>query len=175
MKLFITFFLFVALGVANVSAACEGAVGMDVGNCAPEFVLTKKDGNRVRLGEFLGKKVVFLHFWATWCPPCEEEMPSMEALHKSVSAKNFQMFVVSIDEDGWTSVDPFIKKMFMGEEPSFSVFVDPKKKVASKYGTFKVPETFVIDKTGRIVDKIQGTKEWQDPMIHHYLELLGRQ
>jgi thiol-disulfide isomerase/thioredoxin len=167
-----TFFLFTLLATSVVQATCDGPVGMNEGNCAPDFLLKTPEGKEFSLASLAGK-VVFLHFWATWCPPCEEEMPSMEATNRRLGTNKFQMLAVSIDEEGWPAINKFLKKTFLGETPSFPVFLDSQKKVAQKYGTVKVPETFIIDQQGRIVDKVQGTKEWRDPMILHYLQLLG--
>jgi peroxiredoxin len=125
---------------------------------APDFVLPGLDGKQVSLGDYKGK-VVFLNIWATWCPPCREEMPSMEKLYKELRGEDFEILAVSIDTAGVTAVAPFMKEF----HPSFLVLLDPAGKIKNLYGTTGVPESFIINKEGRIEKIIIGPMDWATP------------
>jgi peroxiredoxin len=125
-------------------AAIDGNLTM-----APEFQLPRADGSMVRLASLRGK-VVVLNFWATWCPPCRAEMPSLAALHEELSPKGVVVMGVSMD-DGWTAVCPFAATQGI----RFPLLLG-NTSVAAQYGVSALPETFVIDASGRIARKYQG-------------------
>jgi len=156
--------------VPQLYAACSGPIGGKEGQCAPDFSLPDRSGKRVSVSSFEGK-VIFLNFWATWCPPCVEEMASLEEANKKLASDRFVMLAVSIDSEGF----PVIDKFFKGKTPSFAVLLDREHKFSHKYGTFKVPETYIIDKTGRVRDRVEGVRQWDDPLFLHYIELLEKQ
>jgi len=126
-----------------------------VGNPAPDFTLPSLVGNPVRLSNYRGK-VVFLNFWATWCPPCREEMPSMESLYQRLKGRDFEMLAVSIDTKGADRVQSFVATYVL----TFPVLLDPNKKIYRLYGLTGVPETFIIGKNGDIILKIIGPRDW---------------
>jgi peroxiredoxin len=158
-------------GVVWASSTCRGAVGGKPGQCAPDFTLRTLDGREVRLSD-LRNKVVFLNFWATWCPPCATEIPAMEKLNRQFQGKRFEMLAVSIDTEGATAIRKYFKDTFRGVTPSFPILLDTGRNVSGRFGTFQVPETYVLDGTGRVRDKVEGVREWTDGLIVHYLELL---
>ncbi len=119
---------------------------------APAFDLEAMDGTRVSLAD-LSDKVVVLNFWATWCPPCVEEMPSFIELVNSVSEPDVVFLAVSADDD-WEPV-----RAFFDEPPPFPVLLDAGGKLARSYGTTKFPETYVI-RNGRIEGYIIGPRAW---------------
>lgn len=164
----------VILKTTPTIAACDGPIGGKVGQCAPDFKLASLDGKEVRLSSYRGK-VVFLNFWATWCAPCQVEMPAMERANGHISSDQFTMVTVSIDENGKPAIDKFFERVFPGRTPNFSVLLDTERRISTQYGTFKVPETYIIDKTGRVRDRVEGIRDWDDSLIVHYLELLARQ
>lgn len=139
------------------------------GDRAPEFRLPALDAAQVSLAEYRGK-VVMVHFWATWCPPCVEELPTLAQLNKSMSGKDFVMLAVSVDEGGAASVAAFLRK----NNVQLPVLLDPDHAVASSYGTFKFPETYVVDRGGIVRRKIIGAMDWRDPqalrMLNDILE-----
>jgi peroxiredoxin len=140
-----------------------------VTEAAPDFHLPTLDGNLVRLADFKGK-VIFLNFWATWCPPCIQEMPWMETLYRSLKGWEFEMLAVSIDEDGKEAVRPFMKKYSL----TLPVLIDRDKKVAALYGITGIPETFIITKQGVIDFKIIGPQDWTERKWRDYFDnLLG--
>jgi thiol-disulfide isomerase/thioredoxin len=123
------------------------------------------DGSLLKLSSLKGK-VVLLNFWATWCPPCREEIPSMMKLQKSMNGKPFQMVAVSIDEGGKPAIDSFFK------ESGFALptYVDPSGGASKIFGITGVPETFIIDKQGLLVKKIVGGVAWDSPEVASFLE-----
>jgi cytochrome c biogenesis protein CcmG/thiol:disulfide interchange protein DsbE len=128
------------------------------GKAAPAFELPDLEGNMVSLSRYKGK-VIFLNFWATWCKPCEEEMPSMEYLYKKLQGENFEMVAVSIDSKGPGTVQEFVEKYGI----SFPVLHDRKGKIKELYKTTGVPETFIIDQNGVVAEKVWGPRDWSAP------------
>lgn len=125
---------------------------------APDFTLPGLNGEMIRLADQKGK-VVFLNIWATWCPPCVQEMPSMEKLYQQLKGEDFEILAVSIDKKGTEAVLPFMKKHNL----SFTALIDSKESMKYKYQTTGVPETFIIDKNGIIVEKVIGPIDWATP------------
>lgn len=140
------------------------------GKPAPEFTLNDLSGRPVQLSSLRGK-VVLLNFWATWCPPCREEIPSMVRLNQVMQGKPFQMVAVSIDEGGKDAVEAFFRKGGV----SLPTLLDTDGAVARRYGTTGVPETFVIDAKGVILKKVLGPMDWSAPEVLAALEeIMGK-
>ncbi|MEQ9499373.1 MAG: redoxin domain-containing protein [Deltaproteobacteria bacterium] len=128
------------------------------------FTLETLDGSKRSLSDYAGK-VVFLNYWATWCPPCIEEMPSMRRLaQRFANDDRFVMLAVSTDEE-WAPVREFFAK----EPAPFQVLLDPSGKIASQYGTTKFPETYIIV-DGRLVGHIIGPRDWDEWFAEGYLQ-----
>ena len=134
---------------------------------APEVTITGINGAAVKLSELKGK-VVLLNFWATWCPPCRDEIPSMVKLNNIIGGKSFQMLAVSIDEGGRAAVESFLKSSGM----NLPAYIDSDNRAARTYGIKGVPETFIIDKQGILVKKIIGPIEWDNPEVVAFLDNL---
>jgi peroxiredoxin len=111
-------------------------------------------GRFVRLDDFRGK-IVFLNFWTTWCPTCITEMPSMEKLHRKLSGKNFVMVTVNIKESALQ-----VKNFFRKYQLTFTALLDTTGGVSSEFGIGAIPTTFILDKKGRIIGRINGPREW---------------
>ncbi len=140
------------------------------GNQAPDFTLLDLSGRPVQLSSLRGK-VVLLNFWATWCPPCREEIPSLVQLNKAMQGKPFQMLAVSVDEGGKDAVQAFFAKKGV----TLPALLDGDGKVSRVYGTTGVPETFVIDAKGVIMKKVMGPLDWSSVEVVSYLqELIGK-
>jgi peroxiredoxin len=122
---------------------------------AKDFRVSTPDNRTIGLSEFKGK-VVFLNFWATWCKPCEEEMPSMERLHQHYRDRGLVVLAVSEDTAGPAIVEQFMKKRNL----TFPVGLDPKMSVAGLYGVWAVPSTFIIDRKGHRAYYANGPREW---------------
>jgi peroxiredoxin len=151
------FALMAAVLVVSLASACQRG-GRLVGQAAPEFSLADLAGNAVRLANYKGR-VVFLNVWATWCPPCREEMPAMQALYERLRGPGFEMLAVSADEGGRVMVEPFVNERRL----TFPVLLDPEGQVALRYGVTGFPETFVIDRNGRVVSHAIGPRDWSSP------------
>jgi peroxiredoxin len=136
------------------------------GKPAPPFSLPTLDGKTMTLADYRGK-VVLLNFWASWCAPCREEMPSMQKLYEHFADRDFVMLTVSLDEER-AAVDSFIRELGL----TFPVALDPKNDVGSRYGLTGVPETFLIGKTGVVLHHVVGPGDWFDPGLVGVFESL---
>jgi peroxiredoxin len=139
------------------------------GNPAPDFQLQDSNGNLVSLSALRGK-VVLVNFWATWCPPCRAEMPSMEKLNKAMAGEDFVMLAVNVEENGRITVAEFLKNNLH----TFPVLYDDKGVVQKLYGVYKFPESFVITKQGIIDDKVIGAIDWAHPETIAYFKGLTK-
>ncbi len=122
---------------------------------APDLSLKDLNGKTVTLSKLKGK-VVFLNFFATWCPPCREEMPSIEKLFKTVKNKSFVLLAVSVDKIEESRLKEFVKDGGY----TFPVLSDKESVSARAYGISSIPATYLIDKKGNIVKKIIGSRDW---------------
>jgi len=139
------------------------------GKTAPDFTLKDLNGRPVQLSSLRGK-VVLVNFWATWCPPCREEIPSMVRMNQAMQGKPFQLLAISIDEGGKDAVTAFFQKA----GATLPALLDTDGAVARTYGTTGVPETFVIDTKGVIMKKVVGAMDWSSPQVLAALEELGK-
>ncbi len=127
-----------------------------VGKVAPDFELPDLTEQDVRLSDYRGK-VVFLNFWATWCKPCKEEMPSMEVLYRQFKDDGLVVLAVSIDRvTTKDDIPPFVKSMDL----SFPVLIDSWGQTDKRYKLMGVPETYIIDQQGVLREKIIGPRDW---------------
>jgi thiol-disulfide isomerase/thioredoxin len=122
------------------------------------------DGKPQTLADLRGK-VVVLNFWATWCPPCVEETPSLIQLQKHIAARGGTILGVSLDDDA-SAYAGFLKTYHV----DFPTYRDPTKKSALDYGTTMYPETYIIDRNGRIDRKIIGPQDWTGPEMMAYMD-----
>ncbi len=122
---------------------------------APDFVLPDLQGKAVRLSQLKGK-VVFLNIWATWCPPCRKEMPTMESLYQRFKGMDFVMLAVNQDAEGAKTVIPYLQEGNF----TFPVLLDTHGEVGRRYGVTGLPETFIIDREGHIVHHHIGYQDW---------------
>ena len=157
----------VGLMVLSLSAFAAGNVPSE--NGAANFTLPDLSAHQVKLSDFRGK-VVFLNFWATWCPPCRSEMPSIQKLSKLMAGEKFQLLAVSVDNGGVEKVQKFIED----GKYTFKVLHDRKGEVASKYGVRGIPATFIIDQTGAIVETAVGARDWAAPDLVKRLKGLAQ-
>ena len=131
-----------------------------------DFTLPTLAGEQVTLSSLKGK-VVFLNFWATWCPPCRAEMPSMERLYAKFKDKNFDILAVNLQEEP-KPVKDFLTK----NKLTFPVVLDTNGKIGSVYGVRGIPTTYLIDKEGFIVGGIVGGKEWDTPEVEEAIKAM---
>ncbi len=137
------------------------------GDVAPDFQLEDTEGKQVSLSSLRGK-VVLINLWATWCPPCIEEMPSMEQLNAAMAGDDFVILAVNAEKNGRVVVPEFLQK----NPYTFPILYDDKGIVQGLYGVSKFPESFIIRKDGVIAEKIIGPLNWASPnTIAHFKSL----
>jgi len=153
-----------AVALILVLAACNGGRPPKIGEAAPNFTVT--DGQRSVTLEQLRGKPVLLNFWASWCAPCVQEMPSLVQLQK-VMGNKVTIFAVSLDSD-----ENAYRQFVRDHNVDLLTVRDAKQTSNTLYGTFKFPETYVIDKDGKILRKFIGAVDWTSPDIVDYLQKL---
>ena len=131
----------------------------------PDFSLMDLSGKRAGLAEFRGQYVL-LNFWATWCPPCLEEMPSLDVLYQRYRHRGFAVLAVSSDQEGARVVQGFIEKLGV----SFPSLLDPDGRVSSAYGAKNLPLSFLLDRQGNVIAAAQGARDWASPEALSTLE-----
>ncbi|MEX1073787.1 MAG: TlpA disulfide reductase family protein [Burkholderiales bacterium] len=125
----------------------------------PEIAFADGAGKPKTLADFRGK-IVLLNVWATWCPPCREEMPSLDRLQKALGGPRFEVVALSIDAEGAPAVQRFYKEIGIA---SLAIYVDPAMRAAGQLGTLGVPTTLLIDAQGRELGRHAGPAQWDDP------------
>jgi len=134
---------------------------------AKDFNVAALDGGKVRLADLRGK-VVFLNLWATWCPPCKEEMPAMERLWQRYKGQGLVVIALSMDASGAKVVQPFIERAKF----TYRVALDPKMEIAQLYGARSVPSTFIIDRSGALRAIALGPREWDGQVSFAFFDAL---
>jgi peroxiredoxin len=149
-----------ALCFSLLAAACgdvpQKAV---VGMTAPDFSLVDRNGKTWTLSELRGK-VVFVNFWATWCPPCREEMPSMQRLYAKMPKDKFEMLAI-LENDKPERAEAFAAKLGI----TLPILYDEEKVAWPKYGLTGLPETYIVDKWGVLREKFIGPAQWDSPRV----------
>ncbi len=136
-----------------------------IGTSAPDFTVQDSE-RKVSLQEFRGK-IVVLNFWATWCPPCVDEMPSLVQMQQKMKGKGVEVLAISVDADQ-SAYQNFLKSY----KVDLLTVRDPGQKSNNLYGTFKFPETYIIDRRGILRRKFIGPIDWGQPEILDYLAKL---
>ena len=137
---------------------------------APGFTLKNMQGNSVKLSDYRGQ-VVLLNFWATWCGPCREEMPSMEKLWQTYREQGLVILAVSTDNGGESRIKNFARRLKL----TFPILLDPDSLASDLYQVSGVPVSFLIDRQGRITARILGSKDWASEVAFQQVEGLLRQ
>jgi peroxiredoxin len=156
-----------ALGAAVALLVEEpgGGVALEVGDAAPAFELPRVAGTGLLSLEDARGRVVFVNFWATWCKPCEDEMPAMERLHRALGPRGLEMWAVSVD-DRVEPVVEFAKRLGL----TFPILHDATKGVAGSYDARRFPESWIVGRDGRLVARFIGPRDWDSPV---YLEQIA--
>jgi cytochrome c biogenesis protein CcmG/thiol:disulfide interchange protein DsbE len=163
--------LLVALGALIVYTIEDHVV--NAGDSAPGFSVTTDNGKRITPSDF-GGKVLVLNFWAAWCPPCNQEAPSLNEFAKMLAPSGVVVLGISVDRNE-QQYREFIKKF----QVSFLTARDPAQDTAYRYGTYQFPESYIIDRNGKVVRKFAGLPEnngktvpWTDPGLVSYVKSL---
>lgn len=133
-----------------------------------DFTVKTPDGRDFRLSEHRGQ-VVFVNFWATWCPPCREEMPALERLFQQTKKDGLVMLAVSVDADSKV-VAPFLTE----HRFTFVVGLDPQMRLADAYGVRALPASFIIDREGRLAALALGPRQWDSATGQALVQGIGR-
>lgn len=133
---------------------------------APAFSLTMGPNTQPLALSKLAGHFVLVHFWATWCTPCREELRSLEYFARRYQGK-LEILAITVDDE-WSEVERF----FAGQKPTFTLLWDPQRQVAAEYGTEKFPETYLVDPRGKIHSKFVGARDWNSQAASHLLERL---
>jgi cytochrome c biogenesis protein CcmG/thiol:disulfide interchange protein DsbE len=136
---------------------------------APNVTLPTLQGKPLALSDFRGR-VVLVNFWATWCVPCQWEMPLMEKLYQAYKARGFVVVAIALDQEGKPVVEPFVKE----KKLTYPVLLDPSHRGARQFGLVGVPATFLIGPDGFIKGVTYGPKEWDGPEARALIESLLR-
>ncbi len=127
------------------------------GDTAPDFSIRTDSGQTITPASFGGKLLV-LHFWATWCPPCVVEIPSLNQFQKQFARDGVVVLGISVDNNPKAYTD-FLKRFNVG----FQTARDPEARISASYGTFQYPETYIINREGKVVEKVISNADWNDP------------
>jgi peroxiredoxin len=128
-----------------------------VGETAPDFKVTTESGRTITPENFGGKLLV-LNFWASWCQPCVQEVPSLEVFSRQFASEGVVVLGVSVDKN------EKLYHQFLQQFPvTFQVARDPSWDIAANYGTFQLPETYIIDSSGKVVQKVIAAQNWMNP------------
>lgn len=171
-NLWLTVFLGVILVTGSASAVTEAEPRLLLKPvtrpfAADDFGLKTLNGKRVRMSGLRGKAVL-LNFWATWCPPCIQEMPSMETLYQRYRSRGLAVLAVSLDRTSPAEVKTFVDKLGL----HFMVLLDPDGLTSALYSVSGVPYSFLINSEGRIMYKAAGAIDWESPDVRATVETL---
>lgn len=135
-----------------------------LGEEVPNFTLNTEDGRPVSLSDYRGK-IVVLNFWASWCGPCIDELPSLNRFAERYASKGVEVLGVSLDEDP-EKYSEFLQKYRVG----FTTVRNINRIVSEQYGTYKLPETFIVGRDGRLLHKVIGAVDWTTPQMTSYFD-----
>jgi thiol-disulfide isomerase/thioredoxin len=159
-------------GLASISAAAlllngKGAcAGVALKDAAPDFTLEDLDGRNHALSNYRGK-VVLLNFWASWCPPCRFEMPSIERLYQSKMKQSFMVLGIN---QGESSENAFASLGLFKPMPTFPILLDSKSQVAKSYSVQGLPSSFLINRDGRIVMRAEGARDFSSTAMFKFID-----
>jgi len=149
----------------------DSVPSVEGGSPAPDFsAVNVVTGEAARLEDY-ADKVVLLNVWATWCEPCKAEMPAMERIHQELGALGLEVVAVSVDMEDTEEIIEFVEEYGL----TFDVLLDRTQEISSTYQIFALPQSYVIDRRGRIVYKEFGPVEWDgDTYRNRFRELLSQ-
>jgi thiol-disulfide isomerase/thioredoxin len=136
-------------------------------SAAPELPIYDRDGRKIDLTNEKGKLLI-VHFWATWCPPCVEEIPSLSRFWEEYGKRgDLALYAISVDKD-WKTIDTFAAK----HPNKLPIYRDPDAKTAARFGSGQYPETYIVNKNGRVLHRVQGAVSWETPEFRQRIQQL---
>ncbi|MDE3181134.1 MAG: TlpA family protein disulfide reductase [Acidobacteriota bacterium] len=160
-------------GVAAIILGCLLGIlwrrqprALAVGSRAPDFTLQKVSEGAFSFKD-AGHRVTLINFWATWCPPCVMETPSLERFAKEMQPLGVRVIGVSVDQN------PQALQQFVTDHNlTYAILRDPNQSLAGRFGTYKFPETYIFDRNGRLASKIIGATDWDSPQMIEFVKAL---
>ena len=136
-------------------------------SAAPNLLVADRKGEKIDLSTLKGK-VTIIHFWATWCPPCVEEVPALSRFWERYQGRDdVRLFAISVDKD-WKTIDAFNAK----NPNQLPLYIDPDAATAKRFGTIQYPETYIVNPKGRVIERVPGAVSWDDPEVRKRIEQL---
>jgi DsbE subfamily thiol:disulfide oxidoreductase len=157
-KVIILAVLFLA-GAAILFFGTNGSKQIRKEPTAPGFEVTDAVSGKALSSSDFKNKILFVNFWASWCDPCKEEMPSIEALHREMMSNDDFLMVTILYKDSPENALRYMKS----KGYTFPVYIDPSGSVARSYGVTGVPETYIVDKKGMLARRVIGGADWNSP------------
>jgi cytochrome c biogenesis protein CcmG, thiol:disulfide interchange protein DsbE len=139
---------------------------IEKGDTAPKFTITTDQGKTISRSDF-GGKILVLNFWATWCAPCIQELPSLDQFTRRFEGKGVTVLAVSVDRN-----EKRYKDLLDRVKPAFLSARDPETDLPAAYGTYMYPETYIIGQNGKILYKEANARDWMDPAFLNYFQSL---
>ena len=159
MKVFHGTLVVLLLALTGVTHAAETLTRLGGNVPAPDFTLQDTSGKTHRLSDYRGRPVI-INFWTTWCPPCREELPSMNRAWHQLEHEDIAMLAINMGEDEDTIF------IFSADYPTdFPILMDQSGEVIERWPVKGLPTTFVIDPEGNFVYRVIGTREWDDDKL----------
>lgn len=132
---------------------------INAGDTAPNFSVVTEQGKTITRSDFGGKLLV-LNFWASWCPPCISELPSLNQFAQEYKSQGVVVLGISIDKN-----ERLYKNFLQQRQVAFDTARDPEANISASYGTFQIPETYVIGRDGKVLEKVISDQDWMDPQF----------
>jgi cytochrome c biogenesis protein CcmG/thiol:disulfide interchange protein DsbE len=132
---------------------------INAGDTAPSFSVVTEHGKTITRSDFGGKLLV-LNFWASWCPPCIAELPSLNRFTKEYASQGVVVLGISNDKN-----ERLYKNFLAQRQVAFETARDPEANISTSYGTFQIPETYIIDRNGKVLEKVISDQDWMDPQF----------
>jgi cytochrome c biogenesis protein CcmG/thiol:disulfide interchange protein DsbE len=151
--------LLLTVGLVWVVAGTLQQRVINAGDTAPNFSVVTEHGKPMSRSDFGGKLLV-LNFWASWCPPCISELPSLNEFAREYANQGVVVLGISIDKN-----ENLYKKFLTQRGVVFDTARDPEADISTSYGTFLIPETYIIDRNGKVLEKVISDQDWMDPQF----------
>ncbi|MFQ5901022.1 MAG: TlpA disulfide reductase family protein, partial [Thermodesulfobacteriota bacterium] len=161
-------FLLIVAGTLLTREGDVKNVRPQIGDPARDFTYPDVDGNPVTLSDFYGKKVVYVNVWATWCTSCRFELPTVQAMYEKFKGDDFEVLAISIDALGAKAIIPFMKELGL----TFIALQDISGSIQALYATTGVPESFIVDKRGKVALVEIGPGDWREPDKQAFIKSL---
>jgi thiol-disulfide isomerase/thioredoxin len=136
-------------------------------SAAPELPIIDRSGKKIDLSKQKGRLLI-VHFWATWCPPCVEEIPALSRFWDTYRDRSdISLYAISVDKD-WKAIDTFSAK----NPNQLPIYRDPNSATSQRFGTTQYPETYITNRNGRVLYRVQGAVSWDDPDLRQRIQQL---